>query len=160
MRSMEVLLPAAARQTEVMTTTWDGVAVSSDPPSGASVVVYRRADRSVEYLLLHRAHSGPRFEGDWAWTPPSGARQPGEDIVECARRELLEETGLCLDITRTNAGDTGWVVFAAEAPADAEITLDAEHDRYGWLTLDEALARTAPARPQMFLRSASHEIAY
>ena len=51
-----------ARSTaRVMKTTWDGVAVSQDPPSGASVVVYRRAGRSVEYLLLHRAHSGPQF---------------------------------------------------------------------------------------------------
>ncbi|HEV2059901.1 MAG TPA: NUDIX domain-containing protein [Solirubrobacteraceae bacterium] len=143
-----------------MTTTWDGVAVSSDPPFGASVVVYRRAGRSVEYLLLHRAHSGPQFEGDWAWTPPSGARQPSEDNVECARRELIEETGLCLDITRTNAGDANWVVFTAEASADAKITLDEEHDRYDWLTLDDALARTAPSRPQMFFRRATHEIAF
>lgn len=143
-----------------MTTTWDGVAVSSDPPAGAAVVVYRRAGREVEYLLLHRAHSGPRFEGDWAWTPPSGARQPGEDIVECARRELLEETGLCLKLTRTNVGDANWVVFTAEASADAKITLNEEHDRYDWLMLDEALSRTAPSRPQRFLRSASHEIAF
>lgn len=142
-----------------MRKTWDGVAVSQDPPSGASVVVYRHAGRSVEYLLLHRAHSGPQFEGDWAWTPPSGACQPGEDIVECARRELSEETRLCLDIWRTHAGDGDWVVFAAEAPAEAEIRLDEEHDRYDWLTLEEALSRTAPARPQTFLRSASQEIA-
>ncbi len=142
-----------------MKKTWDGVAVSQDPPSGASVVVYRRAGRSVEYLLLHRAHSGPEFEGDWAWTPPSGARQPGEDIVECARRELSEETGLCLDMWRTNAGDRDWVVFAAEARAEAKVTLDEEHDRYAWLTLEEALARTAPTRPQTALRSASQEIA-
>ena len=142
-----------------MKKTWDGVAVSQDPPSGASVVVYRRAGQSVEYLLLHRAHSGPEFEGDWAWTPPSGARQPGEDIVECARRELSEETGLCLDIWRTNAGDRDWVVFAAAAPAEAKVTLDEEHDRYAWLTLEEALSRTAPTRPQTFLRSASQEIA-
>ena len=141
-----------------MKTTWDGVAVSQDPPSGASVVVYRRAGRSVEYLLLHRAHAGPRFECYWAWTPPSGARQPGEDIVECARRELFEETRLCLDIWRTNAGDDNWVVFAAEAPAEAEVRLDEEHDRYDWLTLEDALSRTAPTRPQTFLKSASHEI--
>ena len=50
-------------------------------------------------------------------------------------------------------------MFAAEAPADAKITLDEEHDRYDWLTLDDALARTAPIRPQKFLRSASQEIA-
>lgn len=148
----------ARSSARVMKTTWDGVAVSQDPPSGASVVVYRRVGRSVEYLLLHRAHSGQQFEGDWAWTPPSGARQPGEDIVECARRELFEETRLCLDIRRTNAGDDDWVVFAAEASAETDVTLDEEHDRYDWLTLEDALSRTAPIRPRTFLKSASQEI--
>ena len=141
-----------------MSTTWDGIAVSPDPPYGVSVVVYRHVAGPRQYLLLHRAHFGPHFEGDWAWTPPSGARQPGEDVIACARRELAEETGLAVPIRPTKAGDPDWFVFAAEAPADAEITLDAEHDRYAWLTLDEALSRVAPTRPQISLRRASQEI--
>jgi 8-oxo-dGTP pyrophosphatase MutT (NUDIX family) len=63
---------------------------------GALVVVYRRGERGLEYLVLHRGHSGPAYEGDWAWGPPGGAREAGESVDECARRELLEETGLAL----------------------------------------------------------------
>ena len=34
-----------------------------------------------EFLLLHRvAPGGPDYEGEWAWTPPAGARQPREDL--------------------------------------------------------------------------------
>ncbi len=69
-------------------TTWDGKPISPEPPFGASVVVYRRGAAGVEFLILHRAHSGPEFDGDWAWTPPSGARLPHEPILACAEREL------------------------------------------------------------------------
>src|SRR5215469_18151217 len=75
--------------------TWDGLPVAPDEPYGAAVVVRRPGpspDRA-EYLVLHRAHRGPGYEGDWAWTPPSGSRQPGESVLPGAIRELAEETG-------------------------------------------------------------------
>src|SRR5687767_4663816 len=77
-------------------TTYDGLPISPVAPFGATVIVYRRAVRGVQFLMLHRAHDGPDFEGDCAWTPPSGARFPNEPIELCARRELLEEIGLTL----------------------------------------------------------------
>ena len=80
-----------------METTWDGKPIASEPPYGAMVLVYRMNGEQPEFLILHRAQLGPDFEGDWAWTPPSGARQPGETIEECARRELWEEAGLRVD---------------------------------------------------------------
>jgi 8-oxo-dGTP pyrophosphatase MutT (NUDIX family) len=118
--------------------TWDRLPVSEEPPFGVSVVVWRREAAGPEFLVLHRAHEGPEYEGDWAWAPPAGARLPGEEIAECARRELLEETGLRLECTPTDCGGEDWVVFAAEAPADAEVVLDAEHDRFAWLPANEA----------------------
>ena len=77
-------------------TTWDGLPISEEPPFGATVVVYRHNGARLEILLLHRAHHGPDYVGDWAWTPPAGSRLPDEPIEACARRELLEETGLDL----------------------------------------------------------------
>ena len=41
--------------------TWDGQPVASEPPWGASVIVYRRRP-DLEVLLLHRAHEGPSPE--------------------------------------------------------------------------------------------------
>lgn len=48
-------------------------------------------------LILHRKES----EGRWAnmWCLPGGKMEPGESELQCATRELYEETGLCLDLS-------------------------------------------------------------
>jgi 8-oxo-dGTP pyrophosphatase MutT (NUDIX family) len=127
-------------------TTWDGTEVARDKPYGCSVVVWRAAPGGREYLVLHRRHAGPpEYEGDWAWTPPSGARQPDEPVEDAARRELREETGLDLEIAPTEVGAEDWAVFATEAPVDAEVVLDDEHDRFRWVTAAEAVGLCLPA---------------
>lgn len=129
-----------------MLTTWDGLPISPEPPNGTTIVVYRRGHEGIEFLLLHRAHHGAEYEGDWAWTPPSGARLPNEPVDECARRELLEETGLTLDVQATAYGMESWAIYFAEASMDHQVVLlDGEHDRYEWVTLETALARCLPA---------------
>lgn len=124
--------------------TWDGLPVSPEPPYGAAVVVYRRQGDGVVYLILHRAHHGPAYEGDWAWGPPAGARLPGEPVEACARRELREETGLDLPLTAVSGPGESWQVYMAEAPAEVEVRLSPEHDRYAWLPAREAAARCRP----------------
>jgi 8-oxo-dGTP pyrophosphatase MutT (NUDIX family) len=128
----------------VLRTTWDGLPVSDQKPFGATVAVWRRVDGRVEWLILHRKHRGPEYDGDWAWSPPAGARLPGEPLDDCARRELFEETGLELDLEPTGCGTEEWTVYAAEASADAGIEISSEHDRFEWLPLDEASARCLP----------------
>jgi predicted metal-dependent hydrolase/8-oxo-dGTP pyrophosphatase MutT (NUDIX family) len=126
-------------------TTWDGRPITTDKPYGCSVVVWRGEDGARRFLVLHRtAAGGPEYEGDWAWTPPSGSRQPGETPDEAARRELREETGLTLPITRTDLGREQWAVYVAEAPPGAEVVLDAEHDRAAWVSLEEAVRICLP----------------
>lgn len=127
-------------------TTWDGQPISPDPPYGASIIVYRLQEEVAEFLILHRAWHEPNDQGDWAWTPPSGARHPNEAIEGCAKRELAEETGLSLTLQRANTDDETWAVFFAEAEADAQIKLDAEHDQYAWVSLTEAIHRCKPAQ--------------
>jgi 8-oxo-dGTP diphosphatase len=51
-----------------------------------SVVVF-----SEDRVLLVRR----RDKDDWAL--PGGTPRPGEDLLSCARRELLEETGMLID---------------------------------------------------------------
>ena len=139
--------------------TWDGVPVAQDEPYGAAVVVRRPAAQAggYEYLILHRAHHGPDYDGDWAWTPPSGSRQPGESVAGAALRELAEETGLTAALADLRAIDLGgvWVQFLLDVPARTAARLDAEHDRLEWLPAAEAIARCQPAAVADGLRRAA-----
>lgn len=118
---------------------------------GAAVIVWRRGPGGPEFLLLHR--SGADATGPWCWTFPSGGCEAGETLADCAARELAEETGLELAIEPVPSD--GYPRFLAEAPAGAEVTLDAEHDDYRWLPLDEAFALLLPQRVADSLRSAA-----
>jgi 8-oxo-dGTP pyrophosphatase MutT (NUDIX family) len=128
----------------VLTETWDGLPVSRERPYGASVLVWRRRGGRIEWLLLHRGHQGPAYEGEWAWGPPAGARLPDERVEECARRELLEEAGLELPLADTPCGTDDWAVYAAELGADEPVALSPEHDRHEWASASEAARRCLP----------------
>jgi 8-oxo-dGTP pyrophosphatase MutT (NUDIX family) len=120
--------------------------VANEKPRGASIVVWRMGRGGREYLVLHRSHvGGADFAGEWAWTPPAGARLPGEPLDVAARRELREEAGLDVPITPTNVGSEEWAIFVAEAPDDAAVTLDQEHDGFDWLPAEEAATRCLPS---------------
>lgn len=129
--------------------TWDGLPVAPEPPFGATILVYRRSPSRL--LMLHRAHHGPDFDGDWAWTPPAGSRLPGEDIAACAARELHEEAGISavgmvpVDLVPIDLGADRWKHYGVELPATVEVRLvDPEHDRFEWLPVGVALARVTP----------------
>ncbi len=138
-----------------METTWDGLQVTRERPFASCVVVWRRGATGREFLVLHRAHFGPKFAGDWAWTPPAGARQPGEDADTAAARELREETGLSLPLVQVESPNPDVAHYVAEAPHDAEVTLDAEHDAHRWLPLDAAAELCRPAVVSDGLRAAA-----
>jgi 8-oxo-dGTP diphosphatase len=121
----------------------------TDTSSGVAIVVWRRKPE-LELLLLHRSLFGESFDGDWAWTTPGGAREPGEPAATTAARELFEETGLrltCVPVRSTVAEAQPAIdvdVFTAEADADLVVQLSDEHDRYEWVRPDD-LDRCQPA---------------
>lgn len=53
----------------------------------AGGVVWCRGEDGIEVLLVHR----PRYDD---WTFPKGKIESGESFIECAGREVLEETGV------------------------------------------------------------------
>jgi 8-oxo-dGTP pyrophosphatase MutT (NUDIX family)/RimJ/RimL family protein N-acetyltransferase len=126
--------------------TWDGNAIAEEDPRGCAVLVRRQTqERGIETLLLHRAHNGPEYEGDWAWTSPAGARMPGEPVYTAAVRELAEEAGLTGVELVPDDLSTPWARFLVEVPPETEIDLvDPEHDRYEWVSVEEAQRRAAP----------------
>jgi predicted NUDIX family NTP pyrophosphohydrolase len=64
------------------------------PRTSAGLLMFRRAPRGIEVLLVHPG--GPFWAGKdlGAWSIPKGEVQPGEDLLETARREFTEELGL------------------------------------------------------------------
>ena len=122
--------------------TWDGQPISPEKPYGVTIVVYRRGAEGLEFLILHRTGQGE--EGDWAWTPPSGARHPGEEVEACARRELFEETGLERVPAWTDCGTEDWWVFVAETLREGKVILSVEHDRFAWVSPEVAVQKCHP----------------
>lgn len=59
----------------------------TDEVRAAGGVVWRPAPGGREVLVVHR----PKYDD---WTFPKGKADPGEDDLDCARREVTEETGL------------------------------------------------------------------
>ncbi len=60
----------------------------------AGLLLFRRTARGLELFLAHPG--GPFWVGRdiGAWTIPKGMADPGEDLLDAARREFEEETGI------------------------------------------------------------------
>lgn len=94
---------------------------------------------SVEVLVVHR----PRYDD---WTLPKGKLDPGESLVECARREVEEETGLVCeigpeltDVTYVDhQGRTKLVRYWAMTVASGSFAPNDEVDEVRWLAVDDA----------------------
>jgi predicted NUDIX family NTP pyrophosphohydrolase len=59
----------------------------------AGLLMYRRREGRLEFLLVHPG--GPFWKGKdaGAWTIPKGEIEEGEDVLATARREFEEEVG-------------------------------------------------------------------
>ena len=105
-----------------------------------SVYVLRRRANATELLFLRR--SGGRFAGQW-W-PVTGTREPPEDPVQCALRELQEETGLTptalyqTDLTAPVEGGGYLRIFVAPVDGSAVVRINWEHDAHRWCSTEEA----------------------
>lgn len=68
------------------------------PSIGVGVFVLRHDPKSgnKEFLLGHRSKGCQRAPGIWAL--PGGMREDNENLADCARREVREETGLEVEI--------------------------------------------------------------
>jgi 8-oxo-dGTP pyrophosphatase MutT (NUDIX family) len=106
----------------------------------AGGVVWRRTDRRIEVVLVHR----PRYDD---WTFPKGKLDVGETDEQAAVREVMEESSLAVELgpelpSTTYLDKSGkhkrvryWAMTTADGaePAGAN-----EVDEARWVDLDEA----------------------
>ncbi len=124
-------------------------------PIQVAVYCYRRGNNGLQWLMLKRA-----TETNPCWQGVTGAPFEGEALIDAARRELFEETGLRpLRLVQSSYSYTYPIpvynrhkfaqdvkaiteyVFVAQIDASHEyIVLTEEHVEYRWVGYDEAQA--------------------
>lgn len=132
-------------------------------------MLYRRRLGVLEILLVHPG--GPYWarKDDGAWSIPKGEYGPGEDALQAAQREFLEETGfavngpfLTLKPVRQPSGKiiSAWAVegdldaaqlrsntFPLEWPPKSGVIQSfPEVDRAAWFALTDARAKLSPGQ--------------
>ncbi len=64
------------------------------PRISAGLLMYRLHKGRLELLLAHPGGPFFRNKDEGAWTIPKGEVEPGEELLEAAKREFTEETGV------------------------------------------------------------------
>ncbi len=117
----------------------------SDVVPAAGIITFRVHEDGPRFLLLRNARHG-------TWGFPKGHREPDEEDRACALREYVEETRLgeprlidrFREVTRYPVQENGHeatkevVYFLGESKAGTP-HLSPEHDRFAWMTAEEAI---------------------
>jgi predicted NUDIX family NTP pyrophosphohydrolase len=88
--------------------------------------MYRIQNGALQVLLAHPG--GPLFKNkdDGAWTIPKGQIEPGEDVLQAAKREFEEETGITpvgpFTVLTSIKQKGGKVVHAWAFQSDCDVT--------------------------------------
>ena len=115
-------------------------------PFVAAVCALVRKDGRI--LSMRRALSKDASPG--IWEAISGRIEPGEDPLEAVRREILEESGLGVEVhlrplsahTSERAGIPMLIVYYLADWKSGEVVLSDEHDAFEWLDARAFAART------------------
>lgn len=99
-------------------------------------------DKENRCLIIRRSSFNHNFVGLWEW--PGGKLDTGEDFATGLRREVREESGLEIELTRL-AGATQFEMPAANGillclnarPLSTAVRLSVEHDDFAWMPLSE-----------------------
>ncbi|HET8755599.1 MAG TPA: NUDIX hydrolase [Solirubrobacteraceae bacterium] len=119
----------------------------------AGGVVWRRGDRGIEVVLVHR----PRYD-DWAF--PKGKLDPGESWEDAALREVEEETGLRCRLGdelpptsyRDPKGRAKVVRYWRMEPLAGEFVPSKEVDELRWVSPDDARSLLSYEHDRALLR--------
>jgi len=145
----------------------------------AGVLAVRERGGELEFFLVHPGGPFFRNKDAGAWSVPKGLIEPGEDPLEAAQRELVEETGfalpdgpwVALGFVRQKGGKTvhAWAVaadFDPDAldsetfelewpPRSGETASFPEVDRAGWFSRELAGEKINAAQVELLDRAAA-----
>jgi 8-oxo-dGTP pyrophosphatase MutT (NUDIX family) len=104
--------------------------------------IYKRTDGNAKFLLIKNLRSK-------IWGFPKGHMERGENMIQTAKREVLEETGLHIKIYRGFVAESNYNVgkhvkksvsiFLAKASDNEQITIQSDEIQdYIWLPYEEA----------------------
>ena len=122
-------------------------------------LVWRQASRGRELVVIHR-----RRQADW--TLPKGKVKPGESWLQCAIREVLEETGYNVEV-ESHAGwvcyDTGEITkvvrFWNMRPlGESQLESSEEVVSMHWMTAQEAAQRLDHEGERELVKQVSGEL--
>jgi predicted NUDIX family NTP pyrophosphohydrolase len=140
----------------------------------AGLLLYRVRQGTPEVLLVHPGGPFFRKKDEGAWTIPKGEVAAGEEFLESAKREFLEETGvapsgpfLALAPIKQKSGKTvhAWAVegdldatairsntFTMEWPPKSGRQAEfPEVDRAEWFDLETAKKKVIPAQAALIV---------
>ena len=132
------------------------LALSRDVVRAAGGAVVRAGGSGdARILAVHR----PRYDD---WSLPKGKCEPGESDIECALREVQEETGLQCEIGpklaeiayRDQKDRAKTVVYFLMEPVAGEFARNDEVDEIRWLTLSESAVLLSYGHDAEIARSA------
>ncbi len=133
-------------------------------------VVYRLKDKKPLFLLLKYSTKNNE-EGHWGF--PKGHLEKEEDLLETAKRELFEETGIKEEEIKVQSGFKEWnkyffkkdektvfkIVFYFLAETKKKrVKLSSEHTDFKWLNYEEAMKQLTFSDTKKVLKKAKKAI--
>ena len=148
--------------------------------TSSGLLMYRFAGAQLEVFLAHPG--GPYFEGKDAhsWSIPKGIVEPGETLLDAAKREVFEETGVqplgpFVSLSSNKTKDKEVHIWAVEFDCDPALsksnsfTLEwppksqqyneyPEMDDFNWFSIEEAFEKIFLSQSCFVARLCAHLI--
>ena len=128
--------------------------MANDPKDRPQIILVNRCfvlDDKNKILLIKRVSSDSHYPNRWEC--PGGKLDQGQEIRHAREREVMEETGLLVDLIHPLVYADSYIVgdgkyagmpyvglFGIVRSLGGKLTLSDEHSGFAWVAYDEALS--------------------